>query len=138
MGSFIHSQRRRVDRQLGCAHERPAFDLAQTAELDKTPARAGKGDILEGGVVAPAPLSNRHTPGLAIVGDPDLELLDATVRRILARHIEKSLDLSRGAEFNNQLVRVSGRRTDELGAPDRGKVAVACPAWLVARRVAVA
>ena len=83
------------------------------------------------------PLRDGLAPGLAVVGNPDLEVLDAAVRAVLAGNVEQSLDAARAAQINDQLVRISGRRTDKLGVPDRAEVAVAGPGRLVIRRVAI-
>ena len=108
------SVRRRVDGQLGRAHERPAFDLAQAAKLDVAGQRAGKRDILERRVVVPSSLRERRAPGLAIVGDADLEVLDAAVGAVLAGDVEEPLDASRGSPDRRPAradIRASRRQT---------------------------
>ena len=93
--------------------------------------------MLERRVVVPSPLCQGRTPDLAIVGGADLEVLDAAVGAVLAGDVEKPLDTSRGTQINDQLVRISGRRADKLGVPDRAEVAVAGPGRLVTGRVAI-
>ena len=97
----------------------------------------GNGTYLKVGSLSQRPRDERLAPGLAVDRDADLEVLDAAVGRVLAGDVEQSLDVARRPEVDDQLVRVAGRRTDELGVPDRGQIAVAGLGRFVTRGVAV-
>ena len=74
-----------LDGDLGSAHERTPLDLVEAAKLNKAGDRRGEGDVFEGRVVVPPPAGQGLAPGLGVLGDADLEVLDAATGGILAR-----------------------------------------------------
>ena len=89
------------------------------------------------GSLSHRPLRHGIAPRLAVGGDADLERLHATVRRVLAGDVEQALDLADRAQVDHQLVRVARGRADELGMPDRGRIAIAGRAGFIAGCVAI-
>ena len=113
------------DDELGGAHDGPAFDLGETTKLDIPRGRRGEGHVLERRIVFPSSAGDGLAPGLAVLRDADFEVPDAAVGRVLARDVEDSLDRTRGAEVDDQLVGISRSAADEFGVPDGVDVAVA-------------
>src|SRR4051812_27453470 len=123
--------------QLGGAHDGPALDLGKAAELDIPRDRGGESDVLEGGIVLPTSAGEWLAPVLAVLRDADLKISDPAVGRVLSWDGEEPFGRARGAEVDDELMRIAGHGSDEFSMPDRVEVAIAGLAGLISRRKAV-